>query len=299
MNLVRTALRYQREGPEQPHDRSRIFDDFLDLKGLYAMPVFGECIWTRRRDGRVIDAWLTPDSAKEYAATHLSGSDRVCRVLPQPARFNQRPVSFVLDVDGDTINWPSEISWVEDDVTVPIIARETVVKAWPNDALVVFRQDVELLSGEIEAVFPLSGRRVTFERKSSAQPDNQLLDVVAFLEERYHALGVPARRESFSWRGVAQAHLIAILRGSAPDAVNTPIILSDHIDTAFEEDAFATSGIRRSAPGADDNAAATATLLLAARTPAGVAHRNDIWLVHLTGTTKARAGATTSRGSAK
>ena len=43
-----------------------------------------------------------------------------------------------------------------------------------------------------------------------------------------------------------------------------PVILADHVDTAYCEDIFEETGKRVSNPGADDNLSATSTLMLAA-----------------------------------
>lgn len=69
------------------------------------------------------------------------------------------------------------------------------------------------------------------------------------------------------------------------------VVMADHYDTAYMEDLFDTthggSGARLAAPGADDNASATATLLQAAPLFLELARRGklerDVWLLHLTG----------------
>jgi hypothetical protein len=269
--------------PVNGSDRALIFDDFLTFADLYVQPRFGECVWTDRGEGRVLDAWLPPDGAAGYARDEATRGDRLCRVVPQPARLDAKPVTLVLRVDGAAIEWPPEIRWLKPPARPGIPAGDAEIKAWPDDAEEAFRRDIAILSGQEEAVFPRSGRSARFHRKSCALPDNDILDVVAYLEERYAALGIATQRHEFSWRGIPQADLVAILPGTAPDAEDRPVVLSDHIDTAFAEDVFAKSGARLPVPGADDNGSATATLLLAARALAHVPHRHDVWLVHLTG----------------
>jgi Peptidase family M28 len=69
------------------------------------------------------------------------------------------------------------------------------------------------------------------------------------------------------------------------------VVLADHYDTAYEEDVYdrsrGGSGARLAAAGADDNASATATLLLAAPIFLRLANEGklerDVWLLHLTG----------------
>lgn len=72
---------------------------------------------------------------------------------------------------------------------------------------------------------------------------------------------------------------------------NEAVVMSDHYDTAYMEDIFdqahGGTGARLAAPGADDNASATTTLLQAAPIFLELARQNkldrDVWLLHLTG----------------
>ncbi len=69
------------------------------------------------------------------------------------------------------------------------------------------------------------------------------------------------------------------------------VVMGDHYDTAYMEDVYEIarggSGARIAARGADDNASATATLLLAASIYLRLAKEGrlerDVWLLHLTG----------------
>jgi len=69
------------------------------------------------------------------------------------------------------------------------------------------------------------------------------------------------------------------------------VVMGDHYDTAYMEDVYETArggtGARIAAEGADDNASATATLLLAAPVFLDLAKQGklerDVWLLHLTG----------------
>jgi hypothetical protein len=69
------------------------------------------------------------------------------------------------------------------------------------------------------------------------------------------------------------------------------VVMADHYDTAYMEDAFLVSrggdGLRAAAAGADDNHSATAALLAAADALLPLAREGklarDVWLVHLTG----------------
>jgi len=90
--------------------------------------------------------------------------------------------------------------------------------------------------------------------------------------------GPPHQR--FTWRGIPQSNLIAIIRGTER---GPPVVMADHIDAACEEDTFDQTRRRVTSHGADDNATATAALLAAATVLRDAHPRHDIWLVHLTG----------------
>lgn len=267
-----------------------IFDDVLTLKELYDKPLFGECIWTDpQRDEAVIEAWL-PVKDMESRGKKLAQSVKrgektpLCWVLPLPARLNGRPTTFVLTVDSKGVKCPDGIQWKPTHTSLPRSSGISApIREWPGDYTAAYRRDVLALDGEHEAVFPLSGRTARFVRKNSVDPHNQLLDVVRYLEERYRQLGIRTRRQEFIWRGIPQANLIAIIPGTGRDASRRPVIMADHIDTAFCDDVFEKSGQRVPAPGADDNLSATCVLLRAAEILRERKLPQDIWLVHLTG----------------
>lgn len=269
-------------------DFALVFDDILKLKELYDKPLFGDCIWTdpERRDA-VVGAWL-PLKDREAWRKKMSGrlgrgqNVPTCRVIPQPARWNGRPSTFVLKVDSSGVKWPREFEWKPARTRLPVAAAlPPLIRSWPGNFRADYRRDVLALDGEREAVFPLSRRTVRLTRKNSIEPDNQLRDLVSFLEERYRQLGIRTRRQEFTWRGIPQVNLIAVIPGTGKD--RRPVVMADHIDTAFCEDVFEKTGQRVSAPGADDNLSATAVLLRAAEVLRGRKFRHDIWLVHLTG----------------
>jgi len=145
----------------------------------------------------------------------------------------------------------------------------------------MFRENILQLDGEKFAVFPISGKTMRFTHKSCADNQTQLPSLMDYLAERYQQMGVKTIRPSWSWRGIPQSNLIAIIPGSA--ANNLPVLMADHIDTAFAEDLFYKTGKRVSNPGADDNDSAASTLLMAAYVLRDKMPINDIWLVHLTG----------------
>ncbi|MEI8311889.1 MAG: M20/M25/M40 family metallo-hydrolase [Verrucomicrobiota bacterium] len=276
--------------PAKKTDFAMIFDDALKLKELYDKPLFSECIWTDpAHDGAVIEAWL-PLKDREGYGKKLAGrlgrgeNAPACRVLPQPARLNGRPATFILTADSSGVKWPDEIRWKPAHTELPLTAgAASRISDWPADFKAAYRKDILALDGEQDAVLPLSGRKVRFRRKNSVDPRNQLVDVVRFLEERYRQLGIKTRRQEFTWRGIPQANLIAIIPGTGRDASRRPVLMADHIDTAFCEDIYDKNGQRVPAPGADDNFSATGVLLRAAEVLKDKKFPHDIWLVHLTG----------------
>jgi hypothetical protein len=154
--------------------------------------------------------------------------------------------------------------------------RKAVLPTFPPRFDDDYRRDLALLSGE--AALPGG---LLLRRKNSADPHHELEALVDYLQGRYQALGIRTERHRFVWRGIAQSNLIAILPGSRPDGSQRPIALADHIDTAFCHDLFSKGGDRAarrvSAPGADDNGTATATLLRAAQALRALPRAHDVW----------------------
>lgn len=269
--------------PVDPGDHFAIFADFLQM-GIYDKPVFGDCIWVAKSGdpatARPLEAWLPTSLRESYAARGDIG-ERLALALPQPAHLNGEPVTFRLVVRGNSVVWPASIVWVPDPAVPAPDDRDVVVAGWPADFLQKYRADLLAIDGETEAVFPISGKVVRFERKNNVQIPNQLDDIVEYLEERYTSLGISTWRETFSWRGAVQTNLFAVIPGT--DRGAAPVLLADHVDTAFAEDLYHKTGLRISVPGADDNGSATAALLRAAEMLRDLKPRNPIWLVHLTG----------------
>lgn len=258
-----------------------VFGNVLEMKSLYDKPRFGECVWGD------FEAWLPVEEMSGYGAVTAekiaSSSDVLeCRVLYQPARLSGKPVTFIITVKAGEVIWPAEISWKRDFAPRPGPQyMGPRVKKWPDNFIEAYKNDVLVLAGEKEAVFPISKRQVTFKKKNSIDKDNQLNDLVGYLEERYKVLGIKTVRQDFTWKGIPQTNLIAVIPGSDPDG--RPVLMADHIDTAFCEDIYDATGERVSAPGADDNVSATAVLLRAAEILRGMGPEHEIWLVHLTG----------------
>ena len=270
---------------DQAEENAKIFEDFMNFGDLYEKPVFGDCVWTEDSgdSAPVTEGWLALERLSREKV-FLRTRNRVCRLIPQPARINGKPSSYVVRHNGETVQWPIGIVWKRGTRKTRDSARASATGiSWPGDFLEKYRMDVQILSGEKEARFPISGQIARFARKNSADPENQLLKVVEYLEERYRQFGMKTIRQAFEWRGISQSNLIAVIPGSEPHATNRPVVLADHIDTAYCEDEFIRTGNRISSPGSDDNASATAALLRAAEILIGSRPRHDIWLVHLTG----------------
>lgn len=296
--LLRRPLPADQPQPELPRtldpqisDQDRtIFADFMSLDDLYAKPSFGECIWTRKKDASIVHAWNDPDQVSQARHSRSEYQTLLCRAISQPARFNEIPQTFVLRLRNAQVMWPAQLRWQSDAAdsraaALPMEKPSEPALLWPADWRAAYAAEIRILSGQSAAEYTTEGRsvRVLFERKNSADRKNQLLDLVSYLEFKYRQAGIGTERESFIWRGIPQANLLAKIPGK--NRALPPIVMADHIDTAFCEDVFARSGNkdRVSAPGADDNAAATAALLQAAYRLSGAGSERDIWLYHLTG----------------
>lgn len=255
-----------------------IFLDTLARSDLYGKPALGDCVWTEL-DGRPIDAWRAPDANEE---NKKRSKGKVCRTLPQPCFVNGEPRVFTVFVGTEGVRWPADLSWT---ALPPAIEPPAAAPrlTWPPGFAEAFLRDARALSGEEDLVFSGSSRRLRLERKNSAQPDHQLEDLLDWLEARYKAMGLDTWRDRFWWRGVAQSNLFASIPGSLDPDENRPVLLADHVDTAFAEDLFKSTGARVSVPGADDDVSGTAALLRAAEALKGLKPKHDIWLVHLTG----------------
>ncbi|HWU88038.1 MAG TPA: M20/M25/M40 family metallo-hydrolase, partial [Kofleriaceae bacterium] len=267
--------------PSKPPGRDELFGDFLASSDLYFQPRFGNCVYVRASSGAIAAAWPDPREREARAAelTRPGAFDAYC--VNQPARFNDRPAAFVVPVDAGAVTWPAEIDWVPAPSERPAPAQVALqVPRWPSDFAIRYEEDLRIADGELEAHYPLSGGTARFRNKGSFQPDHDLERMVDYLEERYRVLSIETVRQRFTWRGIPQSNLIAIIRGTEP---GPPAVMADHIDAACEEDTFARTGRRVTTHGADDNATATAALLGAAAVLRDAHPRHDIWLVHLTG----------------
>jgi len=262
-----------------PKERKQVLADVLEL-GLYDKPAFGNCVLTNANETSVDKAW-PPFSFHDTLAKKVK--PWICHAMSQVPRVQGEPVGFVYSTSEKDFTFPASIVWEKEAAQR---AAKKVVKLtteWPANFLNEYRDDVLRFAGETEVDFPSPQDPTRFTLKNNITPRNQLMQVVEYLEERYQRLDIKTVRQTFKWRGAEQANLIAIIPGSLPPSQNQPVLLADHIDTAFCQEIFDKTGQRVAAPGADDNASATAALLRAAEMFGTVQPLHDIWLVHLTG----------------
>lgn len=269
-----------------PHDAKEahlLFSDFPKFEILYQKPLFQEAVWTAKRAKTILGGWFSKEELPTVKKLIASDSTVRARILPQPARFNQDPVSFIVTATlSKPLAWaPSVIEWEKNLLTFPKVKKPIHQLKFADDFGNRFIEDVKALTGEKPVFHPTLLRDLRFSRKNSSQPDNQLLEVVSFLEARYRELGLETIRQSFQWRGIPQANLIAVIPGT--HRALPPVVFADHFDTAIAEDHYTQTHERITNPGADDNATATATLLRAASELYKRRPHRDIWLLHLTG----------------
>ncbi len=258
----------RRKETKNEADRALLFADFLTLSDLFEKPLFSECVWLD--SAHIVAAWLPTKEReareKEFVAAGLSA---LC--LPQPARLDGKPVTFRTKVTGEGVEWDSRLVFEPmPDADPDPLATGGPVATFPEDYRTKYRADLEHLT-------------TIFTRKSSADPGNDLESLVDYLERRYRKLGLETKRQRFIWREIPQSNLVAILPGSLPEAEDRPVLVADHIDTAFAIDTFQKTQKRVAVPGADDNVTAVAGVLAAAEILKNSPRRHSIWLVHFTG----------------
>lgn len=267
---------------------AQVYSDPLSMVDLYNKPAFSECVFATPPGDALYAAWLPSEqrvaSGRIIRATPGWQRRMVCYFVPRPAHVDAQAATFVVRVEGNAVSQIPGITW-DPTPSAPIGTPRTrpVVTSWPNDFVASFQKDLSVLSGAEDAVYLSSGARTRFRRKNAAKPNHQLNEMVTWLEERYSALGLPTQRQGVLWNGVASNNLIAVIPGSLSQDRNHPIVLADHIDTAFAEEVFSGGRQRVSVPGADDNVTAIASLLRAADVLRATRPLHDIWLLHLTG----------------
>jgi Peptidase family M28 len=280
--------------PARPAEATQLFTDVLERASLYSKPVFGDCVWVEPRSGEPMVAWMPTAERLNARKVFSRGENRAdCRAIPQPPRLGHAPLTFVLAVapaKQRPVEWPEEIEWVPEPTAPPPLAPQpALVTAFPETFQKSFVADLEVLTGRTEVRFRDafgSEQRLRFEKRSSAQEGHQLELLADWLESRYRALGLQTHRRRFIWHGLPQSNVWAVLPATAEPRDPRPVLLADHYDTAFCEDAFARTSRRVAAPGADDDGSGTATLLRAAALLSAAdapPRHHDLWLLHLTG----------------
>jgi hypothetical protein len=227
-------------------ERKRLFEDFLKMESLYDKPAHADCVWTTPDGKKIRAAWLPVDSREELAERVGESREWVAHRLPQPPRLNETPIAFTLRAGPHGVTFPEQIDWrPELPVRLPRLERPLPEIEFGRAFQRHYTADMRRLSGEKRAEFPISGRKVRFTRKSSAQPDHQLELFNDYLEERYRllqrkypGLGIQLIRQKFQWRGIEQSNLMFVIPGRRHGRENRPIVLADHIDTAFAEDIY-------------------------------------------------------------
>jgi len=268
-----------------PSDYEEIFRDFLDFRFLTTKPIFGDMIWTDQLNGSIVySSWLNPDLRPIYEQCAPEVARSFGIELPQPARFNDKPITFIAALQDNLVRWSPEIT-VAPSMPASITPKRAAVQVgeWMPDFLDIYRQAIGVISGAQMAKFPISGSEMFFTRKNNAQIDHHLEYLNDYLQESYKELGIETRRLPFEWRRMTHSNLVAVIPGEMQGRDPNPVLMMDHIDTAFAHDVFYSSGVRVSVPGADDNATAVAALMLAGEQLRGRKLKHDIWLVHLTG----------------
>ncbi|CAF3704066.1 unnamed protein product [Rotaria sp. Silwood1] len=282
-----------------PDHHFEIYTDLLLLPSLYMKPVFGDCLWTstnytnslnQTQTTTIYSGWLPVEKINEI---EQELHHNICVLLPQPFQINGKPYTLFVNItQNNSFHWPSDIFWY----TVPspspndIITTKPVSDAWfndlqwPNTFVNQWRSDMYQLSG-VQSLKYENATQIYLTRKSSIQTDNQLMDLIDYLIERYNKLNIRTEKQIFYWRNIMQANLIAYIPAGGSYKCQEPVIFIDHIDTAFEEDTFVNTGKRQSTQGADDNVSGLVALLQSASILKKTQEKacRDIWLVHLTG----------------
>jgi len=268
--------------PATPSGYTAIFGDPNDY-GWNVEPAFSNSIWVQRNPDPAlatpIEAWLPSSQSAAYSQRPDLNS-RLALVLGPPARLNGKPITYNLSVSSSGVKWPTSLVWTTPPADPGPTPGAVMVSTWPVNFAAAYRQDVLTFDGETQAVFPISGTRMSFTIKNNALADNQLAGFFTYLEERYAQLGLQTWRQNFSWRGMPQTNLVAVIPGRDPRLA--PLLVADHVDTAFDED-LAIKGNYQAVPGADDNSTATSALLRTAEVLKDRQPLRTIWLVHFTG----------------
>jgi hypothetical protein len=280
-------------------DNFQIFSDMLEFPSLYRKPVFGDCLWTsnnytsslnEEQTTTIYQGWLPVENMIIFKE---ESKYNICVLLPQPARINGKVYTLFINITKtNEIIWPSNIFWY----TYPAPSHDQILQTkpmsdawyenlhWPTTFANDWKLDMVQFSGKEPLIFE-NKTELYLKRKSSVQPDNQLLDLIDYLIERYKNLNIQTEKQYFQWRNITQANLIAFIPAGRTHKCDEPVLFIDHIDTAFEVDTFNNTGERQTTQGADDNVSGLIALLQSVSILKETQKEacRDIWLVHVTG----------------
>ncbi len=265
-----------------PREVRRVFEGH----GLYDLPRFSDGIWER---GAERLEWPHPALLEPFLVVERARlSEWKFTELPRPPEQNGKPVEFRMTWDGSADHWSPSVDF--DSRMFQTVGREErPALPWPSDFQSRYREGVRRLTGEAEAVFPRSGRRMRFTRKNAQDRSHELELLADYLEETYRELregediDLTIERFRFEDLGSRHSNLLIRLPATRHNPAKKPVVLADHYDTAYAETHFEEYFEKRSVPGADDNASATQALIEAARILGPLERDQEIWLLHLTG----------------
>jgi hypothetical protein len=238
----------------------------------------------------IYQGWLPVEKSNLF---QQESKHNICIVLPQPVRMNGKVYTLFVNITKENeIVWPSNIIWY----TYPSPSQDQISEVkpksdawhknlhWPSTFADDWTLNMQQFSGKQPLQFK-NQTKLNLTRKSSVQLDNQLLDLIDYLIEKYQTMNIQTEKQIFQWRNITQANLIAFIPASGKHKCNEPVLFIDHIDTAFEEDTFYNTDVRQTTQGADDNVSGLIALLQSVSILKETQKEacRDIWLVHVTG----------------
>ena len=156
--------------PSLPADYTDIFGASDDY-GWNVEPAFSNCIWVERAAdpalARCWEAWL-PSAQRAAYSQRTDLASRLALVVPPPARLNGGALTYTVAATDAKTTWPSAIVWTAAPATPGPAAGSAVITSWPAGFDAAYRADLLAMDGEAPAVFPISGRSVTFTNKNNA-----------------------------------------------------------------------------------------------------------------------------------
>ncbi|KAH3762663.1 Zn-dependent exopeptidase M28 [Pelomyxa schiedti] len=299
--------------PSDPYDYTCIFDGPPEEYFWFYKPLFGDCLWVDNSTFTPIAGWLPLSESVQFSQSPDLFS-QACMYIPQPSRLRGESTTFLLRVCDGIVQWPEEWNWVDTDQDpITTSARnEQFDINFPTNFSEELQQFTRQHSGEQgvdidgASVF-LTPRECanSFTRQHSGEQgvdidgasvfltprecansvsESKLPDVVQFLAEYYSELGIHTWSQSIPWEDKSFTNLIGVIPGQSADAAKYPVVITDHYDAAWCENIYGENGTLIATDGADDNASASAALMMLAKVlSAGIKFERDIWISHLVG----------------